>query len=155
MASSRNAWLYISDFFFILPIVSKNEYVSVSALFRDISGRIMLMVSKPCSWQHLINILIQKLQSDSIVLFYLNVFLLDQKLVMSLDITSKLPASFKYFKNVIVTIFAGFPCNTKSFAIAVLVLFFSFSFSSRFFWTAKTSFNILLPKTVRPRSDLA
>ena len=41
-----------------------------------------------------------------------------------MDITSKLPVSFKNFKNFIITILGEFMCNTKSFAIAVLVFFF-------------------------------
>ena len=41
-----------------------------------------------------------------------------------MDITSKLPASFKNFKNNIITILVVFMCNTKSVAIVVLVFFF-------------------------------
>ena len=43
--------------------------------------------------------------------------------MISLDITSELPVSFKNFKNVI-TIVVEFMRNEKSFAITILVFFF-------------------------------
>ena len=67
---------------------------------------------------------------------------------MSLDTASKLPVYFESFKNVVITILVAFVCNAKSFAIAVLVCFFSTPFlSSRFFRrTTKSSYNELLPR---------
>ena len=76
-------------------------------------------------------------------------FSFDQKLVISLDIASKLPVNFENFKNVIITILVAFVCNAKSFAIAVLVFFFFSTpfLSSRFFRrTARSSYNELLPR---------
>ena len=67
-------------------------------------------------------------------------FSFDQKLVISLDITSTLPVSFKNFKHVIITILEEFICNAKTFAIAILVFFFLLVL------LAKSSFNELLPR---------
>ena len=97
-----------------------------SASFWDISDRIMLIVSNPCSRWLLVNILIRKLKSVSTELFFFFfcIFLFHQKLVISIDITRKLPVSFKNFKNFIITILGEFMCNTKSFTTAILVFFF-------------------------------
>ena len=56
--------------------------------------------------------------------YFFAYFFFDQKIVISLRITSKLPASLKIFENVI-TILVKFVSNAKSFAIVVLVFFFS------------------------------
>ena len=69
--------------------------------------------------------------------------------MISLDVTSKLPASFKNVKNVIITILVEFMCKAKSFAIAVLVFFhllFSFPLAFLDQLTANRSFNELLPR---------
>ena len=72
--------------------------------------------------------------------YFFAYFSFDQKLVISLDITSKLPVSFKNFKHVIITILGEFICNAKIFAIAILVFFFLLVL------LAKSSFNELLPR---------
>ena len=71
----------------------------------------------------------------------------DQKIVISLRITSKLPASLKIFENVI-TILVNFVCNEKSFAIVLLVFFFSLD------KLPKVLLMNCYPGSVRPRSDL-
>ena len=97
-----------------------------SASFWDISDRIMLIVSNPSRRWLLITILIRKLKSVSTELFFFFfcLFLFHQKLVISMYIAGKLPVSFKNFKNFVITILGEFMCNTKSFAIAILVFFF-------------------------------
>ena len=116
----------------------------------------MLIVSNPCSRYLLIYILIQKLKSGSTALFFFACFPFDQKLVISLDITSKLPVSFKNLKIVIINILLEFMCNAESFAIAFLVFFFLLlSFPLAFLdQLPKVILMNYYPGSVRTRADL-
>ena len=63
-----------------------------------------------------------KIRFNCTILFaYVSV---DQKLVISLDITSNFQKFWKYFINILLAV----ACQVKRFKIAVLVFFFSFSF---------------------------